>query len=64
MDHYFIETEEKLSRTHNLFRNIKMLNYFLKISNEGIPVNEKSILNKIQEIPQIVATAYSIDATN
>lgn len=54
--------EEKSFKTHNLILEYKSVDYFLKISTEGIFPAEKAILNKIQEIPQIV-TAYIIDAT-
>ncbi|MBT8265669.1 MAG: IPExxxVDY family protein [Bacteroidia bacterium] len=53
--------KEKIVRTFNLLPEYKNVNYLLKISSEGNPVNEKSIINKIQNIPQI-ATVFAIDA--
>ena len=52
--------QEKITRTYHLIPEYKKVNYFLKIDNETV-YNEKLILNKIQEIPQVI-TAYSIDA--
>ncbi len=54
--------EEKSFKTHNLIPEYKSVDYFLKISAEGMFYSEDKILNKIQEIPQI-ATTYMIDAT-
>jgi len=53
-------SQSKITRTHNLIPELKQVNYLLKISNDGIYINEKSIIRKIQEIPQI-ATVYNID---
>jgi hypothetical protein len=54
------DSQSKITRTHNLIPEFKQVNYLLKINNDGIYINEKSIIRKIQEIPQI-ATVYSID---
>ncbi len=54
------ETQNKIIRTHNLIPEYKNVNYLLKIFNDGNAINEKTILHKIQEIPQ-VAAVYSID---
>jgi len=54
--------DEKSFKTHNLILEYKRVDYFLKINSEAMFSYEKSILNKIQEIPQIV-TAYMIDTT-
>ncbi|WP_412987245.1 IPExxxVDY family protein [Pontimicrobium sp. IMCC45349] len=50
----------KIIVKHNLIPEYKNVNYFLKIDNGGNYINEKPILTKLQEIPQI-ATAYSVD---
>ena len=50
----------KIIRTHNLIPEYKKVNYLLKIYNDGNFINEKTIIHKIQEIPQIAAV-YSID---
>ena len=49
-------------KTHNLISEFKTVDYFLKISSEGWLSHEKTILNSIQKIPQIV-TVYTVDAT-
>ena len=56
------ENSTKIMRTHNLIPEYKNVNFLLKIENEGNPINEKTIISKIQEIPQIV-TVYNIDCT-
>lgn len=50
----------KIVRTFNLLPEFKNVNYLLKINNDGNPVNERSIINIIQSIPQI-ATVYAIN---
>lgn len=50
----------KIVKTFNLIPEHKSVNYFLKIDNDGEPVQERKILNRIQEIPQIAAV-YSIE---
>lgn len=56
------ETQSKILRTHNLIPEYKKVNYLLKINNDGNYINERAILHKIQEIPQ-VAAVFSIDAS-
>lgn len=56
------ESNNKLIRTHNLVPEYKNVNYLLKIENEGHLFNEKAVIHKIQEIPQVVTT-YSIDVS-
>jgi len=53
-------TQNKIIRVHNLITEHKKVNYLLKINNGGNFINEKSLIHKIQEIPQIAAV-YSID---
>lgn len=54
------KSQNKIIRTHNLIPEYKKVNYFLKINNDGSFINEKALILKIQEIPQIAAV-YSID---
>ena len=54
------ESQHKIIKIHNLIPEHSKVNYFLKIDNDGNFVNEKSLIHKIQEIPQIVAV-YSLD---
>ena len=54
------KSQGKIIRTHNLVPEHKKVNYLLKIDNDGNFVNEKTLIHKIQEIPQIAAV-YSID---
>ncbi|NQX85395.1 MAG: IPExxxVDY family protein [Flavobacteriaceae bacterium] len=56
------DVPRKLVRTHNLIPEYKRVNYLLKIDADGRYFNEKTIINKIQEIKQI-ATVYSIDVS-
>jgi len=53
---------EKTFKTHNLILEHRTVDYFLKISTDGLFYSEKAVLNQIQEIPQVVTT-YGIDAT-
>ncbi len=54
------KSQNKIIRTHNLIPEYNKVNYFLKINNGRSFINEKTLIHKIQEIPQIVAV-YSID---
>lgn len=56
------QTNEKVLRTFNLVPEYKRVDYFIKISDEIQNVNEKLILDKLQNIPQIV-TSYSVNPT-
>ncbi len=55
-------SQSKITRTHNLMPELKQVNYLLKINNGGGFINEKVIIHKIQEIPQIAAV-YSIEVS-
>ena len=48
--------------THNLVPEYKKVNYLLKIDNGGNFINERAIVQKIQDISQIVAV-FSIDVS-
>jgi hypothetical protein len=54
------ESQNKIIRVHNLIPEYKKVNYFLKINNDGSFINEKTLIHKIHEIPQIAAV-YSVD---
>ncbi|RLD28500.1 MAG: IPExxxVDY family protein [Bacteroidetes bacterium] len=56
------KSQNKIIRSHNLIPEFKKVNYFLKIDNDGSFINEKTLIHKIQEIPQIVAV-YSIEVS-
>ena len=53
------QTQNKITRTHNLISEYKKVNYLLKFDDEEKRINIKKLLHKINEIPQI-ATVYSI----
>lgn len=53
---------QKILRIHNLISEYRTANYLLKIENDNYQINEKTLLDKIQNISQIV-TAYSIDVS-
>jgi len=54
--------QSKIIRTHNLVPEFKKVNYLLKIDNGGNFINERAIVQKIQDISQIVAV-FSIDVS-
>ena len=54
------KSQSKIIRVHNLIPEHQKVNYLLKINSDGNFINEKSLIHKIQEIPQIAAV-YSID---
>ncbi|TJY38185.1 IPExxxVDY family protein [Pontimicrobium aquaticum] len=56
------ETQNKILRTHNLIPEYKKVNYLLKINNDGNFINERAIIHKIQEMPQ-VAAVFSINVS-
>jgi hypothetical protein len=56
------DTQNRLLRTHNLIAEYKRVNYFLKIDNGGDYINERYIIQKIQDISQIV-TVFSVDVS-
>lgn len=56
------KSQNKIIRIHNLIPEHKKVNYFLKINDDENLINEKTLIHKIQEIPQIAAV-YSIDVT-
>lgn len=56
------KAQNKIVRIHNLIPEYKKVNYLLKIDNDGNFINEKTLIHKIQEIPQIAAV-YSIEVS-
>jgi len=54
------ENSQMVLKTFNLIPEYKNVDYFIKISNEIDSVNDKLILNKLHQIPQII-TSYLID---
>ena len=56
----FAESNDNTWTVHSLLSDHSSVDYFLKINSDGRPINEKEILNKIQNISKI-STAYSVD---
>jgi len=54
------QASEKTLKTFHLIPEFKKVDYFIKISEETQNVNEKLILNKLHNIPQII-TSYEVD---
>jgi hypothetical protein len=52
----------KIIRAHYLIPEYRNVNFFLKIDNDASFINEKALINRIQNIPQVVTT-YSLDAS-
>ena len=57
------DASSKVIKSYNLIPEYKNVNYFLKIENDENKVNMKSIISKIQKIPQVV-TVYDVDVIN
>lgn len=53
---------QQVIRSYNLVPEYKNANYLLKIENDFNIINEKTLINKIQAIPQVITT-YAIDVT-
>ncbi len=56
----FAESNDKTWSIHSLLADHSSVDYFLKINSGGRVINEKEILNRIQNISKI-STAYSVD---
>ena len=54
------QSNQSVLKTFNLVPEYKRVDFFIKISDEIQNVNEKIILNRLQNIPQIV-TSYSVN---
>lgn len=59
-DGLFFELKPKIINFHNLLPELNTVDFLIKINNEGRLINEKIILNKIQQIPHVV-TCYKVD---
>jgi len=55
------QSPTKVIKTFNLIPELNKVDFFLKIDNDGNQIYEKSIIEKIHNIPQI-ATVYSVDS--
>jgi len=55
------DESSKVIKSYNLIPEYKNVNYFIKIENDN--VNIKSIISRIQKIPQLV-TVYNVDVMN
>ena len=53
-------TNQRVLKTFNLVPEYKRVDFFIKISEEIQNINEKLILNRLQNIPQIV-TSYCVN---
>lgn len=53
-------TNEKVVKTYYLLPELKNVDFLIKISNDDRYLDEKMMLEKIQTIPQVIAT-YTID---
>jgi len=49
-------------KTYNLIPELKNVDYLIKVSDDTNMFNDKIIINKLQRIPQIIAT-YSVDVS-
>ncbi|GAB5565303.1 MAG: hypothetical protein Wins2KO_23660 [Winogradskyella sp.] len=56
----FGNSQRKVLKTYNLIPEYGKVDYFVKISYEIENVNEKLILDRLQNIPQII-TSYAVD---
>ena len=55
--------DRKITKTYNLLPELNQVDFFLKISNDRFQVNDKLIINKLQQIPQII-TCYKVEVNN
>ena len=56
----FAESNDQAWTVHSLLSDHASVDYFLKIDNGGGIINEKEVLNTIQNISKI-STAYRVD---
>ena len=54
--------DKKVTKTYNLLTELKQVDFFIKISNETQQINEKLMISKLQNVPQII-TSYAVDLT-
>lgn len=53
-------SDDKITKTYNLIPELKQVDFFIKITNDRQRVNEKLVISKLQQIPQII-TSYNVD---
>ena len=56
----FFELKSKIINYHNLLPELNNIDFLLKISSDSRLINDKLILNRIQQIPQVV-TCYKVE---
>lgn len=54
------ENEEKIIKSYNLIPELKNVDYLMKITTEDLQISKQLIVNKIQEIPQVITT-YTVN---
>lgn len=52
--------QEKIVKSYNLVPELKNVDYLFKITKEDLQISEKLIVNKIQQIPQVITT-YTVN---
>lgn len=52
--------DKKITKTYNLLPELKQVDYFIKITNDTYQINEKLMISKLQNIPEII-TSYTVD---
>ena len=57
------EDTNKVLKTFHLISEYKTVDYFIKISEEMQNINERVILSKLQNVPQII-TSYIVECRN
>lgn len=55
----FTETQ-KVLKTYNLIPELNKVDFLIKIASDGPTVNERKIIARLQQIPQLIA-AYAVD---
>ena len=56
-------SKDKILKTYHLMPEFNKVDFFIKITTDEDSVDEKQIINVLQEIPQLI-TSYSIDSDN
>ncbi|WP_066222578.1 IPExxxVDY family protein [Formosa haliotis] len=52
--------QEKIIKSYNLIPELKNVDYLMKITKEDLQISEQIIVNKIQQIPQVITT-YTVN---
>ena len=58
-----IKNTSKIINYHNLLPELNTVDFLVKINSEARLINEKMILNSIQQIPQVV-TCYKVESND